>query len=141
MGKPSGGGTNTGASIFTTNVSGPTPGPLTVGTNEWIDLGVIPTGHYIRFGSAQYGSPDKSVTFQVRTSNAGQSTGSDTLTTLLASSIASVKTGLLNVDYYKSNTLNIKTVVSTGVEHFWLRLKSTSSTAASYMYSINYTVI
>jgi len=139
MGKPSSGGG--GSAIFTTNISGPTPGPLTCGTNDWIDLGVIPTGKYIRFGSAQYGSPDKSETFQIRTNIAGQSVGSDAATLLLASSVASAKTGLLNVDYYKSNTLNIKTVVGAGVEHFWLRLKSTSSTAGSYLYSINYVAV
>ena len=139
MGKPSSGGG--GSAIFTTNISGPTPGPLTCGTNEWIDLGVIPTGKYIRFGSAQYGSPDKSITFEVRTNIVGQSTGTDANTLLLASSVASTRTGLLNVDYYKSNTLNIKTVISTGVEHFWIRLKSKTATATSYMYSLNYAVI
>lgn len=140
MGRPSSGGGGGGSALFTSNVSGPPPGPLTCPGVAWIDLGLIPVGQFIRFGSAQYASPGKSITFEVRTNLAGQSAATTGATLLLASSVASVRSGQITVDYYKSNTLNIKTVIGTGVEHAWLRLSSKTLTATDYFFSINYLV-
>lgn len=142
MGKPSagGGGGGSGSLIFTTKIVGPPPGPLTVGLSAYIDLGTIPVGAKIWFGSGQYGSPDKSVTFEIRTNLVGLSAGDAASTKLLASIAAGPRTGTVNADYYKSGTLHIVSVVGTGVEKFWLALKSKSSTAGSFFYSVNYTL-
>jgi hypothetical protein len=138
MGKS--GGSGGGSSIFTTNITGPPPGPSTVGADAYISLGTIPTGQRVWFGSAQYASPDKSITFEVRTNNIGQSTGSDSATSLLASTAVVPRSGLLNVDYYKKGQLHITSVTGTGVESFWLRLKSKSGAVGEYFFSMNYTV-
>lgn len=133
---PSGGG---GSSLFTSNLTGPPPGPLTIGADTWINLGAIPTGSKIWFGSGQYASPDKSSTFEIRTNNTGQSAGTDAATALLGSISASARSGTVTQDYYKNGSLNTVTVTGTGVERFWLRIKSKSGSAGSYFYSINYT--
>jgi len=44
------------------------------------------------------------------------------------------------LDMYKANTLHTVSVIGTGVEHFWLKLKSKSSTAGAYLYSLNHTL-
>lgn len=138
---PSGGGGGGGSSLFTSNISGPPPGPTTIGANTWINLGSVPTGFRIKFGTGQYASPDKASTFEIRTNNTGASAGTDAATALLASISASPRSGTVTADYYKSGTLNTVTVLGTGVERFWLRIKSKSSTAGSYFFSINYTSV
>lgn len=135
--KPSRGG---GSNIFTTSIFGPPPGPDTAGTEEWIDLGLIPTGNAIWFGSGLFASPDKSITFEIRTSNAGKSAGTLNDTTLLASTSVSPRSGQVIADYYKNGRLHTASVFGTGVEHFWLRLKSRTVGAGSYLYQINYTL-
>lgn len=139
MGRPSAGGGG-GSTLFTTKIVGPPPGPLTTGLSSYIDLGTIPTGFKIWFGSGQYGSPDKSITFEIRTSLTGQSAGTDGATKLLASASVSPRSGTVTADYYKNGTLHIVSVVGTGVEKFWLVAKSKSATAGSYLYSVNYTL-
>lgn len=126
-------------SLFNLNISGPPPGAATVGSELWIDLGSISTGLRIWFGSAQYTSPDKSVTFELRTNNTGQSAGTLAATTLLSSSAVSVRSGTVTNDMYRKGRLHIVSVYGTGTEHFWLRLKSKSGSAGGYLYSINYT--
>jgi hypothetical protein len=137
MGKASGGGTYSGGSIFTTNQtkSG------SYGSALYIDFGLIPTGLQIWFGLCQFASPDKSGTFEVRTNLAGQSTGTDGATKLLGSISASSSTGTVNLDLYKNNTLNTKSVIGTGVERIWVKAKAKSSTSGSYYASINYTTV
>lgn len=133
-------GTFAGGSIFTTNITGPTPGPLTSGSLDWIDLGVIPSGKKVWFGLGQYTSPDKAITFELRTNLVTKSAGTDADTLLLASCIASTRSGVVKSDYYKSNTLHIVSTLGSGIEHWWLKLKSKSGTQANYLYSINYTL-
>jgi hypothetical protein len=142
MPKPGGGGGGGGggASLFTTSIIGPPPGPLTVGLVEYISLATIPTGSKIWFGSGQFGSPDKSITFELRTNTTGNSAGTDGATLLLASIAASPRSGTVNADYYKNGSLHTVSVVGTGVEKAWLKLKSKSSTAGSFLYTINYTL-
>jgi len=136
----SSGSTWTGGNIFTTSIIGPAPGPNTAGSVVWIDMGLIPSGKKVWFGLGQYTSPDKAITFELRTNLTTKSTGSDSDTQLLASCAASYKSGTIKSDYFKNNTLHITSVTGTGVEHWWLALKSRSSTQASYLYSINYTL-
>ena len=134
MPKSSGGGSSN--SIFVTN----SVGDGLVGLSLYVDLGVIPSGQRIWFGNLQATSPDKSITFEVRTSNAGKSAGSDADTTLKASISASIRGGTVVLDMYKNNTLHTVSVLGTGTEHFWIKLKSKSSTPGSYLFSLNYTL-
>lgn len=126
--------------LFTTNIKGPPPGTATTAAEQWIDLGLIPSTFDIWIGNAQYASPDKAITFELRTNNLTTSTGTLVNTTLLDSCAVTVRSGTLLRDLYKNGTLHIKTVKSTGIEHWWLRLTSKSSTAGGYLFSINYTL-
>lgn len=132
MGKPTGGG---GGS---TNFSSSIVGSGVVASSYWHDLGVIPTGFKIWFGTLQVTSPDKSITFEVRTNLAGQASGSDGSTALLASVAASVRSGTKLLDMYKRGSLHTVSVLGTGVEHFWIKLVSKGS-SGSYLFSLNYT--
>lgn len=125
-----------GSSIFTTNITNDT----VVGNVLYINIGLIPTGKYLWYGTGQYASPDKSVSFELRTNKTGLSTGTDLDTVAIAAS-ASVtpKSGQKTVDYYQSGRLTTKSVVGTGVENMWLKLKSTSGSLGSVLYSINFT--
>lgn len=128
------------AALFDLSINGPPPGDATVGTLHWIDLGVIPIGKRLFFGSTQYLSPDKSITFELRTNNLNESTGADSTTKLLASASVSIRAGLVTSDLYRKGRLHIVTVLGTGTERCWLKLKSKSGSAGSYMFTINYTL-
>lgn len=138
MGKPGSG--SGGSTIFTTKISGPPPGTLTTPAEQWIDLGLIPTGYRCWFGNGQYGSPDKSTTFELRTNTTGQSAATTAATLLLGSIVASTRSGTVIQDYYKSNTLHTVSVYGAGVEKFYLRLVSKTSTLGSYLYTLSYTL-
>ena len=135
MGKATSGGSYTGGNTFTTNQtkSG------TYGSSLYIDYGVIPVGLKIWFGLCQFASPDKSGTFELRTSKATKSLGNDTDTTLLGSISAGARTGTVSMDMYKSNTLHTVSVIGTGVEKIWVKVKSSSGASGSYYSSLNYT--
>lgn len=132
MGKPGGGG---GGSVFNLNITA----DGSVGTEYFHDLGAIPTSYRIWFGSLQATAPDKSVTFEVRTSNVGKSAGNTSDTTLLASVAASLKSGTKLLDMYKSGRLHTVSVLGSGVERFWIRLVS-KGTPGAYLFSLNYTL-
>jgi hypothetical protein len=136
MPKTSGGGGGGGANIFTTNQTN----SGSVGLSLYIDLGTIPVGNKIWFGNLQATSPDKSITFEVRTNLATKNSGVDGDTQLLGSISASNRSGTVVLDMYKNNTLHTTSVLGSGVEKFWLKLKSKSSTPGSYLYSLNYTL-
>ena len=127
------------AAIFNLKVSGPPPGNASTGADQWIDLGVIPTGKRIWLGNGVYTSPDKSITFEVRTNTTGKSASGDANTSLIASTAVSPRSGTLSSDYYRKGRLHLTTVYGTGTERFWLRLKSKSGTLGSYLFTINYT--
>ena len=120
---------------FTTNIKG----SGLVGAELWVDLGLIPTGKRIWIGNAQYTSPNKSSTFELRTNNATKTTGTIANTTLKDSVVASVRSGTITRDLYKNGTLHTVTIYGTGVEHWWLRIFSKTSTSSDYLFSINYT--
>ena len=103
-------------SLFTLNKIGPPPGTLTVGSELWVDLGLITSGKRVWFGSTQYSSPNKSITFELRTNLATKSTGSLANTSLLNAVAVSPKSGTLITDLYKKGTLHITSVYGTGVE-------------------------
>jgi len=139
MGKPSGGtsgGGTSGGSIFTTNITG----SGSVGSSLYIDLGLIPTGKRAWLGNTQFASPDKSCTFSIRKNNSTKSAGTDADTTQMTSSAAGPTTGTVTTDYYKNGTLHTVSNISTGVEHWWLKIVAKSATVGSYYNSINYTL-
>ena len=125
--------------VFSSNISGPPPGNATTGYEQWINLATIPTGSKMWIGNARYTSPDKSITFELRTNTATNSVGTLAATSLLNSVAVSAKSGNLLVDLYKNGRLHIASVSGTGVECLWLRLVSKSNTAGSYLFNINYT--
>jgi len=122
-------------SLFDRNVSG----SGAVGTLAWIDLGVIPAGYKIWIGNVTWTSPDKSITFELRTNLAGQSSGSDGATSVLSTCSVSARTVQVVQDLYRKGRLHTATVPGTGTEHWWVKLKSKSGSSGSYMYSVNYT--
>ena len=109
------------------------------GAELWVDLGAIPTGFKLWFGIMKSTSPDKALTFELRTNTATKSTGTLANTLLLASASVTPKSGTLSSDLYKNGRLHTATVLSSGVERAWLRLKSKSGTLGSYISQISYT--
>lgn len=126
------------AALFDMAIIGPPPGNATTGADQWIALGVIPTGKKVWIGSVVYTSPGKSITFELRTSLAGQSAATTGATKLLSSVSMTPRAGTKTTDLYKNGSLHTVTVVGTGTEKWWLRLFSKSATAAEYLYRINY---
>lgn len=137
VGKPSSGG---GSSLFSLSIYGPPPGNATTGSEQWINLGVIPSGQRFWFGSAVYTSTDKAITFELRTNLITKSASTIADTALLGATAVSTRTQTTQADYYKNGSLHITSVIGTGVEHAWLRLISKSSTATSYLFTINYRI-
>lgn len=126
--------------LFDKNITGPPPGNATTGTEQWINLGLIPNGSKVWIGNARYTSPDKSITFELRSNLSGKSASGTGNTALLDTVAVSAKNGTILRDLYKNGRLHIATVRGTGVENWWLRLVSKTGTAGSYLYSINYTL-
>ena len=111
----------------------------TVGLETWVDLGLIPSGYDYWIGTGAYTAITKAMTFELRTNIATKATGTTTNTTLLDT--AAPKVGAtISHDLYKKGTLHTKTVKSTGVEHWWLRIFSKTTTSGSYSYKIAYTL-
>jgi hypothetical protein len=121
--------------IFELTLSGSLSGNLEV----WVDLGVIPTGKQIFLGYATYISEDKTAQFETRTNNTGQSTGTTVNTALLDWTSMPAGTGV-DRDFYQGGNINVLSVVGTGVEHMWLRIKSGSNSSGAYDYIIRYTL-
>ena len=120
--------------LFSSNIGG----NASPGAELWVDLGLITSGFDFWIGSVNYVSSYKVVTFELRTNLATKSTGTTATTGVLDTWTSSSKVKSISRDLYKNGTLHIKTVVSSGVEHWWLRLKAKSSTVQVVSYSINY---
>lgn len=115
-------------------------GLASVGQEAWIDLGLIPNGSQLMFGFATYTPDGKTIVFELRSNNSGQSSGTTAVTTI--HSRTSVRDGdSKDVDYYKSARTAVKTITSTGVEHWWLRLTSKSAVVADAYWWIYYTTL
>ena len=128
------------AVLFNLNIKGPPPGTATTPAEQWIDLGLITSGYDFWIGNAQYTSPSKSITFELRTNLLTKTAANTTDTKLLDAVALTTKSGTVTRDLYKKGTLHTATVHSTGVEHWWLRLVSKTATAGGYLYSVNYTL-
>ena len=108
-----------------------------VGSSAWIDLGLIPTDFDFQIGSWTCSCPTKAISFNLYTNNTGQSTGSTTTCTKLATAAPKAGTSVTQ-DLYKRGTLHTATNKGTGVEHWWVNLTSKSSTSGTYMITISY---
>jgi hypothetical protein len=107
-----------------------------VGASTWIDLGLIPVGYKFRIGSWTCCGA-KAISFNLYTNNATKLTGSTSTCTKLAT-LAPKAGASITQDLYKNGTLYTKTVISTGVEHWWINLVSKSNTLGTYNISISY---
>lgn len=115
-------------------------GSGTAGSALWVPVATIPVGFKIWLGLAKYTSPDKAFTFELRTNKTGQTVGSDAATTLLYTAAMTPRNGTKTFDLYNRGRLHIVTVVGTSAgEKLWLALKSKSSTAGSFLYTLNAT--
>ena len=124
--------------IFTSQFSGSGTTPA----ESWVSLGTIPTGFKIWLGNISYTTPDKGITFELRTNLATKSLGSTAETRILDTvSLTAKSTSTARYrDLYKAGALHTVTVLGTGVEKLWLRMVSKSSTAGRYTYLANYTL-
>ena len=107
------------------------------GASIWIDLGLIPTGFDFWIGNwTVYGA--KANSFYLYTNLTGKSTAVAANCKLLAS--ISARTGVtVTQDLYKNGTLHTMTTKGTGVERWWIRIASKSSTLANYNCKVVYT--
>ena len=119
--------------IFDTIISG----SGLVGTESWVDLGLVPLGRQILLGYATYIAEDKNCQFETRSNLYGYSDGSLIHTQL--HDWVSVPTGSsMDRDFYFDGNVNTLTVVSTGAEHLWVRVVSRSAASGAYDYIIRY---
>jgi len=111
----------------------------TVTTETWVDLGAIPSGKQIWFGYATYAGIDKDTQFETRSNNTGTSTGTVANTQL--HDFAGAQTGSsVDRDFYQYGNIMTASVVSTGVEHFWIRVTSRGASGA-FDYILRYTTL
>jgi hypothetical protein len=113
-------------------------GSGSVGTEAWIKLGVIPTGYRYWAGSATWTAISKALTFELRSNTAGKNTGTTSTTTVMATCAPKVGASTAQ-DLYQGGKLHIATIKSTGVECWWIRITSKSSTLGNYTYKVLYT--
>jgi len=113
-------------------------GSPSVGTDLWVDLGLIPSGYDFRIGSWSVTAIGKPMTFELRTNTAGKNTGTTANTTVLALASIAKAGGSMTSDLYKKGALYTKTIKSTGVEHWWVHITSKTSTLQTAMYQVSY---
>ena len=126
------------AVLFDLIKSGPPPGTATTAAEQWIDLGSITSASDFIVGKAIYTAPDKAITFELRTNNLTKSAGNTTDTTIMYSAAITPKSGAKTIDMYLKGRIRTATVISTGVERWWLRLVAKSATAGGYTYRYYY---
>ena len=119
--------------IFNLSVSG----TGSVGAEVWVNLGLIPSGSAIWIGSLSCTAISKTLTFELRPNLATKST--DTLTTTSLSSSLAARTGVTTIqDLYRKGRLHTVTIVGTGTERWWLRVRGKGATASDFLYKISY---
>lgn len=126
-------------------------GAITFSGNEtWIDLtsygpsanSPIPSGKQIWIGFLTCISQDKGATFELRPNLPGQSTGT-TGTTQLRGFVQVPSGESRDLDlYYNGAIVSLAPVgvASTGVEKLWLRIKSITSSSATYEFLLYYSL-
>jgi len=106
-------------------------------SEAWVDLGLIPTGKQIWFGYATFAGETKQFSFEVRTNKLTKSAGTVTDTTL--HDYSNVTQASVDRDFYQYGNILMQSIVSTGTEHFWLRIRSKTSASGDYSYILYYT--
>jgi hypothetical protein len=114
-------------------------GTGTLNAEVWVDLGVIPSGKSYLLGFATYIAESKTCQFETRSSLAGKSAATIADTQLHDWTSAQAGTSV-DRDFYQNGLIATETVVSSGVEHLWLRIRAQSSSSGTYNYIIYYTV-
>lgn len=114
-------------------------GTNTVATEKWVDLGVITSGKQIVLGFATYIAEDKNCQFETRSNTAGKSAGTVGDTELLDWTSTQQGTSV-DRDFYQNGYINTVTIVGTGTEHWWLRVRAQSSAVGTFDYIIRYMV-
>lgn len=112
------------------------------GTEKWVDLGLIPNGKQMLLGFATFCAEDKNYQFEIRCNRPTKSAGTIADTDMLDISGAAAG-GSVDRDLYYGgliNTLAPQDQVSTGVEHWWLRVTSQGSSSGTFDYIIRYAV-
>ena len=104
----------------------------------WVDLGAIPVGTQCWFGFAVFIAIDKSLAFHLRTNKAGLSAG-DLASTTLHDYGAAVAGDSVDRDLHRDGNTFIASIVSSGVEHVWLRVTSKSGSAGDFDFIVWYT--
>jgi len=121
--------------LFDTTIDG----SGSVGTETWVDLGVITSGKQIWLGYATVAAVDKNNQFELRSNNTGTSTGTTGNTTLHDSSGTQAGSSV-DRDFYQNGNIMTTTVTSTGVEHLWLRVIGQGNVQGGFNYIIRYTI-
>ena len=114
-------------------------GSGTVGTETWVDLGLIPTGKQIWLGYSTYAGVDKNTQFETRSNLSGTSNGTTANTKLHDWSAAQAGSSV-DRDFYQNGNIMTSSVISTGVEHLWLRILGQGQTQGGFDYIIRYTI-
>ena len=121
--------------VFDTVISG----VGTVGTESWVDLGAITSGKQIWIGYCTFGAVDKNLQFELRSNNSGTYSGTTAATSLHDFSGASLGSSV-DRDLYWYGAIATLSVISTGVEHWWLRVIGQGNSQSAFEYIIRYTV-
>jgi len=119
--------------LFNTVVSG----TGIVQTETWVDLGVIPSGYKLWMGYATYAGIDKNTQFETRSNTSGTSTGT-VGNTVLHDFAGSQAGSSVDRDFYQYGNISTETVVSTGVEHLWLRVMGQGNVQGAFDYILRY---
>lgn len=106
----------------------------------WADLGVIPAGKQWLLGPLNtFIAQDKDLQFELRVNKATKSAGTVADTEFLDGFAAQAPNGVDRDLYWFGAIATLAPlVVSTGVEHLWLRVTSKSNTAGAYTWVIRY---
>lgn len=109
-------------------------GDVTLTSELWVDLGLIPTGKRHWFGYATYIAVTKYFSFELRTNKTGKSTATTTDTTL--HDFGACNQDSVDRDFYQYGNILATSVIGTGVEHSWLRIRSNSGSSGDASYII-----
>lgn len=109
-------------------------GTVTLTTELWIDLGTIPTGKQHWFGYATYIAETKGFTFELRTNKATKSAPTVADTTL--HDFGAANQDSVDRDFYQYGNILSSSVISTGVEKSWLRIRSGTAASGDASYII-----
>jgi hypothetical protein len=112
-------------------------GSGSVGTEIWVDLGAIPIGKKIFYGYATVVAEDKACQFEIRSNLVGKSTGTAGDTDLHDWCSANAGESSDRDMYWYGNIASMS-VLGTGTEHWWIRVKSKGASTGIFDYILRY---